>query len=186
MTAMDPSTSREDMCAPRMKDSLTPSYLEVSSLDSLTDCQVRSHMTDGNGHMNVRHIYSLGVDGADLLAEQAGIDDGYRSQRRMGIFAVEHNIRFFAEMRENQALSVHPLWIDRSERVGHILVFILNRTTRTVSSILELAVAHVDLNSRSSVPFPQDIGAELDRCIVITRAGPWHIPTSGAVGVRRR
>jgi acyl-CoA thioester hydrolase len=169
----------------QMTSSSTPSYLAISSIAPVIESRVEPHLTDGNGHMNVRHIYSYGVGGADLLAERSGIGAEYREKRRMSIFAVEHHIQFFSEMQENDAFSVHPLWVDRSERVGHILVFLLNRTTRTLSSILELAVVHVDLDNRSSVPFPPAIAAELDRCRAITRAIPWPIPTSGAVGVRR-
>jgi acyl-CoA thioester hydrolase len=168
-----------------MKNSLHPTYQALSALWSVLEDRVESVTTDGNGHMNVRHIYAYAVAGADLLAEQVGINDMYRSNRRMGTFAAEHHIRFFAEMRETDRFSVHPLWIDRSERVGHVLVFLLNRTTRMLSSILELVVVNVDLNSRSSVPFPPDIAAEIDRRVAATRTISWPIPTSGAMGVRR-
>ncbi|MEH0554021.1 thioesterase family protein [Streptomyces sp. B21-101] len=164
---------------------MKPSYQEVNALCSVIEDRVGSAFTDGNGHMNVRHIYAYGVAGADLLSEQVGITDTYRSACRMGTFAAEHHIRFFAELREKDSFSVHPLWIDRSERVGHVLVFILNRTTRMLSSVLELVVINMDLNSRSSVPFPPDIAAEIDQRVAATRAIPWPIPTSGAMGVRR-
>lgn len=168
-----------------MKNSMNPPYQAISALDSVIQRRVESDTTDGNGHMNVRHIYAYAVAGADLLAEQVGINDAYRSNRRMGTFAAEHHIRFFSEMRETNRLSVHPLWVDRSERVGHVLVFLLNRTTCMLSSILELVVVNVDLNSRSSVPFPPDIAAEIDRAVEATRGISWPIPTSGVVGLRR-
>lgn len=170
----------------QMQNSLTPSYLEVAALAEVAAGRVGRQTTDGNGHMNVRHIYACAVEGADLLAEQTGMDDRYRSARRMGIFAAEHHIRFFAEMREGDAFSIHPLWVDRAERVGQMIVFMLNRTTESVSSILELAVVHMDLDRRSSVPFPPDIAAELDRRVATTEAISWAMPVSGAVGVRRR
>ena len=162
-----------------------PAYEEVRALPSMLQSRAESQFTDGNAHMNVRHIYAVGVTGADLLAELAGIDDVYRSGRRMGTFAAEHHIRFLSEVREDDCLSVHPLWVDRSERAGHVLVFILNQTTRKVSSILELVVVNVDLDSRASTPFPADVAAEIDRYVARTRALEWPIPTSGAIGVRR-
>lgn len=168
-----------------MRSSKRPSYEQVQALPSVAEGTVGPDLTDGNGHMNVRHIYALAVTGADLLSEQLGIDDDYRSARRMGTFAAEHHIRFFAEMHENNAYSVHPAWIDRSERAGHILVFMLNQTTRLLSSILELIVVNVDLDTRSSVNFPPDIVTAMDRVATAMHSTPWPMPTSGAIGVRR-
>jgi acyl-CoA thioester hydrolase len=162
-----------------------PAFEDVCVIPSMLQTCAEPRFTDGNAHMNVRRIYAVGVTGADLLAESAGIDDRYRTGRRMGTFAAEHHIRFLSEVREDDGLSVHPLWVDRSERAGHVLVLILNQTTRKVSSILELVVVNVDLDSRSSTPFPPDVAAEIDRYVARTRTLPWPIPTSGAIGVRR-
>lgn len=168
-----------------MRQAAKPSYEEVQALRCLAEGRVEPHLTDGNGHMNVRHIYALGVTGADLLSEQLGIDDDYRSIRRMGTFAAEHHIGFFAEMREADSYSVHPLWISRSERAGQVIVFLLNQTTRKLSSILELIVVNMDLARRSPVPFPPDVATEIDGAVAAARAIPWPIPTSGTMGVRR-
>ena len=168
-----------------MRNTAKPSFDEVNALPCIAEGHVEARSTDGNGHMNVRHIYALGVTGADLLSEHAGIDDEYRSARRMGTFAAEHHIGFFAEMREADAYSVHPLWVDRSERAGHVLVFVLNRSTRKLASILELIVVNMDLGGRASVPFPPDVATEIDRGAATTRAIPWPVPTSGAMSVRR-
>jgi acyl-CoA thioester hydrolase len=168
-----------------MKSMTRPSYEQVSALCSVIEDRVAPSSTDGNGHMNVRHIYACGVEGADLLAERVGINDRYRADRRTGIFAAEHHIRFFAELHEDDCFSVHPLWIDRAEKVGHLLVFVLNRTTHELSASLELLVVNVDLDSRSAVAFPADVGAEIDRQIAAAEALPWTPPIGGAMGVRR-
>ncbi|WP_157538400.1 MULTISPECIES: thioesterase family protein [unclassified Nocardioides] len=168
-----------------MRNSPKPSFDDVRALCAIAEGHVAPDLTDGNGHMNVRHIYALGVTGADLLSEQVGIDDEYRSSRRMGTFAAEHHIGFFAELHERDLFSVHPVWIDRSERAAHVLVFVLNQTTRALSSILELVVVNVDLESRSAVALPPDVAAQIDRGIAVSRSISWPLPTSGAMSVRR-
>ncbi|MDR7254271.1 acyl-CoA thioester hydrolase [Nocardioides sp. BE266] len=140
---------------------------------------------DLNGHMNIRHYLDAGAQSADIICRRIGIDDDYRARRRLGVFTAEHHISYFTEMHEGDRFTVHTLWIDRSERAGHLVAMVLDRTDEVLSCVVEIALVHVGMDSRRPAPFPADIAAVIDSWIDDARRVNWDLPLSGAMGIRR-
>ena len=169
-----------------MPEATLPTYDEVlTTLPPLLEGKVESEFIDVNGHMNIRHYLDYGAASADVMIREIGIDDAYRAERRLGVFTAEHHIRYFTEMHEGDAFSVHTLFLDRSERAGHLLVFILDRTDEVLSCTVEIVLVHVDMDTRRPAPFPEDIRSGIDKWVATARTVPWPVPVSGAMGIRR-
>ncbi|MGJ9423595.1 thioesterase family protein [Aeromicrobium sp. CF3.5] len=168
-----------------MRTSIAPAYDKATAVLLATQLTVDNTHVDGNSHVNVRHIYGHGVAGAEVLSEHAGIDDDYRARRSMGTFAAEHHIRYMAEIHQGALIGSRPLWIGRSERSAHMLVFITNETMRNVSAVLELLIVNMDLSTRKPLPFPAPVATKIDRGIAATSSLSLELPLSGAIGVRR-
>jgi acyl-CoA thioester hydrolase len=162
-----------------------PSYEQVLELPVLLEGSVAPDFIDVNGHMNIRHYLDHGAHSADVIVRQAGIDDAYRTERRMGVFTAEHHIRYFGEMHEGEKFSVHTRFLERSAKVGHLLAFILDRAGEVLSCTVEIVLVHVDMDTRRPVEFPDDIAAGLDAWIERSRQVPWPAPVCGAMGIRR-
>ena len=162
-----------------------PSYDDVLALPAVLEGKVEPAFIDVNGHMNIRHYLDYGATSADAIIRRIGIDDSYRAERRLGVFTAEHHIRYFTEMHEGDTFSVHTLFLDRSARAGHLLAFILDRTDEVLSCTVEIVLVHVDMDTRRSVPFPDDISAGMDKWIDAARLVSWPAPVSGAMGARR-
>jgi len=160
-------------------------YNDVRELAPILHGTVDASTTDGNGHMNVRHFYGAAVTAADTMLESVGVDDGYRGIRQMGAFAAEHHIRYLAEMNLGDRYSAHGLWLDRSSRAGHFMVFVLNATTRTLACSLELLVVNVSLTSRKPEPFPADVTARIDAGITVVSRLDWTASISRSMRVRQ-
>ena len=162
-----------------------PSYDDVLALPVLLEGSVTIDFIDVNGHMNIRHYLDYGAHSADVIIRRIGIDDDYRAQRRLGVFTAEHHIRYFTEMHEGDRFSVHTLFLDRSEKAGHLLAFVLDDTDRVLSCTVEIVLVHVDMDARRPVDFPDDIAAGIDRWVDDAKAVTWPVPVSGAMGIRR-
>jgi acyl-CoA thioester hydrolase len=162
-----------------------PTYEQVLALPPVIETRVAPDYIDYNGHMNVRHYLSYGATGADVVVRDAGIDDAYRAERRMGVFTAEHHIRYYAEMHDDDPFSVHTLFLERSARAGHLLSFILDRRREQLSCSVEIVLVHVDLDTRRSVPFPEDVAAGFDRWIDRDAGRDLPLPLNGAMGLRR-
>lgn len=163
----------------------TPTFDQVMELPTLVEAVVRPDFIDINGHMNVCHYLELNADGTTVVCERVGIDDAYRAKRRMGVFTAEHHIRYYSELHLGEELSVHPVVLDRNEKVVHMMVYLLDRTHRRLSNTLELMLVHVDLDTRRPVPMPAEIAEGFDRFIAEREALPWKAPVCGVMGVRR-
>lgn len=163
----------------------TPAFEQVMQLPALVEAPVRPEFIDVNGHMNVRHYLELNADGTTVVCEEVGIDDAYRAERGMGVFTSEHHLRYHSELHLGEELSVHPVVLDRSEKVVHMMTYLLDRTHRRLSNTLELVLVHVDLGTRRPVPMPGEIAAGFDRFIAEGDALSWRAPVCGVMGVRR-
>jgi acyl-CoA thioester hydrolase len=115
---------------------------------------------DANGHMNIRHYLDLGAHATMVLCEGLGIDDAYRAERRLGVFTTEHHLRYYSDMRIGEKISVHV-------------------------RLLELALVHVDLETRRAIAFPDDAAAGLDRHLAVEADLEWPAPVCGVMGIRR-
>jgi acyl-CoA thioester hydrolase len=168
-----------------MPSSSVPSYDDVLRLPALLEGQVEPSFIDINGHMNIRHYLDYGAHSADVICRRIGIDEDYRARRRMGVFTAEHHIRYFTEMHQGDRFSVHTLWVDRSDKAGHLIAMILDRTDEVVSCTVEIVLVHVDMDSRRPTSFPVDIAVGVDDLVEAARHVTWPLPLSGSMGIRR-
>lgn len=162
-----------------------PSYESVLDLPALVEATVTPDFIDVNGHMNIRHYLDHSAESADLLCREVGIDDGYRRERRMGVFTAEHHLRYYAELHEGEKFSVHTRVLERSDKVAHLIAILLDRSNGRLACTMEIILVHVGMDTRRPVAFPVDVGAGWDRLIADSAALDWPAPTCGAMGIRR-
>lgn len=168
-----------------MSGTALPSYAQVLELPALLEAEVVADFIDVNGHMNIRHYLDAGALGADMLCRRIGIDDEYRANRRLGVFTAEHHIRYFSEMHLGDKFSVHTVVVERSGKAGHLLSFILDRSSERLACTVEIVLVGVGMDTRRPADFPDDVAAGLDEWIAAARDLPWPLPLSGAMGIRR-
>ena len=80
---------------------------------------------------------------------------------------------------------MHWRVLDRSSKVFHSLMILLNRTTGRVASTCEAIEAYVDLRSRRVMAFPQDVADNIDRLIEKQAGLDWELPLSEKLEIRR-
>ncbi|QBX55961.1 thioesterase [Nocardioides seonyuensis] len=163
-----------------------PSTDQVRAIPHTHDGRVAPQFIDANGHMNVRHYLDAGAMSADRALRDIGVDDEYRERRRLGVFTVEHHIRYLGEMHEGDLFTAHPLVLERSDKAAHFLSFILNQTGDWLAATLEIVTVHVSLDTRRPTPYPDDIAAGFDKWIARRDDVTWQVPVSGSMGVRRK
>jgi acyl-CoA thioester hydrolase len=168
-----------------MRPSPPPSYDQVLELPALLEGSVTPDFIDVNGHMNIRHYLDNGAFSADVICRRVGIDDAYRTQRRMGVFTAEHHLRYFAEMHEGDKFTVHTRVLERSAKVCHLMAFILDRTDEVLTCTVEIVLVHVDMDTRRPVDFPDDVAAAVDGWVESSRSVQWPAPVCGSMGIRR-
>lgn len=165
--------------------SALPTLDQVSELPVVTSMAVPQEFLDENLHMNITHYLSLGARGVGSRCDDMGLGQSYIDDRRLTIFTAEHHIRYFAELRLGQDLTVHVRLLERSAKALHAMAFLINRSTGALACTLEVMLVHVGMDSRRPEDFPEDIAVQIDEAIKADVCS-WPAPVCGVMGVRRR
>lgn len=166
-----------------MRRAALPSADEVRQLPVHHAGEVGAERIDFNGHMNVLHYLDLAAQGADRMVRDLGIDDGYREQRQLGIFTVEHHLGYHGELRLGDRFTVHGQVLGHSGKAVHKMCYLLDSVRDRLAHTLEIVSVHVDLRTRRTAPFPDDVAAALTAAVDATRGLPWAAPVCGTMGV---
>lgn len=161
----------------------TPTFAQVLELPATLRTTVPDDFIDANGHMNIGRYLEVSADGLWLSISGAGMGSDYIADRKMSTFTAEHHLRYLSELRLGDELSVHPRLIQRSDKVLHSIVFVVDRTREVLAATCEAVLIHVDMGSRRPASFPADVAAGLD-ALVAEHDVTWAAPVCGAMGVR--
>ncbi|GAA1365185.1 thioesterase family protein [Arthrobacter rhombi] len=165
---------------------ISPTTEQVLQIPAHWTDEVRPDWIDMNGHMNIRHYVDMGGFSTDEVCQSIGIDDTYRTKRRMGVFTAEQHLTYLHEMQLGTPITAHVRVLERSGKVGHMMSLIMDRDKERLACIYETVLIHVGMDSRRPIDFPKDIADGFDRFIAREATLDWPAPTCGILGIRRR
>lgn len=158
-----------------------PTPAQVRELSALVEHVIPAEWEDHNGHVNVRHYMSLYDIAGWPLFNTIGIDASYFTERRLGMFDLEHHIRFLNEIRVGETVSLYGRLVARTPKRLHGFMFVLNDTRDSLASTLEFVSTGADLEKRRTEVFPNDIAEKIDRLVAESNALSWTPPACGAI-----
>lgn len=161
-----------------------PSYAELSALPAYLSQVVPAPFEDLNGHLNIRHYVGIASEGLDEAMAEVGIPQNWPTQAGHGVFSAEHHMTYVVELRTGDRISVRVRLIGRSERAAHALVYLLDNTHERLSYVMEELFLHVDMATRRTAPWPDDVAAKLDARISEQQSLPWEPDLSGSIRLR--
>lgn len=161
-----------------------PTYAEVRALPLALTRQVPPTYGDLNGHMNVRHYLGLHDDASWAFMAGLGLGAEYVEREQRTFFDIEQHLRYYDELLVGETVYVHARLLGRTNKVVHLMSFLLNGTREVVANTFEVLSVHVDLTQRRSVAFDPDTMAALDRVVRAHAGLRWPAPVSGALRLR--
>ncbi|WP_395657341.1 thioesterase family protein [Nocardioides sp.] len=166
-----------------MTTSQQPTYDQLAVLPAYSEQPVPIAFEDVNGHLNVRHYTGIASEGLDESIVELGIPQNWPAAGH-ACFSAEHHLNYFAELRTGDQMSTRVLLLGRSERAAHAVVYLLDDTHQRLSYVMEEIFLHIDMSTRRTAPWPEDVAANLDRRIAEDAALPWTPVTSGCLALR--
>ncbi len=158
--------------------------IELSRLEPLPlfwrDTVKESHL-DIMGHMNVRHYMALFDEAVWYFFTSFGMDGDYYKAGDGGAFALQHFIRYLAEVHVGEDVSVRARVLGRSEKRIHFMLFLVNETRENLAATMEVLGSHADLATRRTSPFPEAIAARIDEVAEEHRRLDWAAPVCGVI-----
>jgi acyl-CoA thioester hydrolase len=160
-----------------------PTYEQLAALPAYTVQPVPVPFEDANGHLNVRHYTGIASEGLDESLVDLGIPQGWPAQGH-GCFTAEHHLTYLAELLTGTQISSRVRLLGRAERAAHALVYLLDDSNQRLSFVMEEIFLHIDMETRRTAPWPEDVAAGLDRVIAEHAELQWEPDVSGSLHLR--
>ena len=158
---------------------------DLSALPVTNRKTIPEEYIDIMGHTNVMwyvHIFDYGTRN---LFDLFGYGEDYVRQTGNGSFALESHIRYLAEVKLGESVTVRSRLLDRGPKTIHFMHFMTRDHDRVLAATIEVLGAHADLSARKITPFPPVILARLDPMLATHQDLNWEPPVCGFIGVRK-
>ena len=155
----------------------------LNALPVLYRVTVGDEHLDVMGHMNIRWYMTFFDEGDWVLFANLGATFDYFEQNQAGQFALQHFIRYLAEVRVGETVVIKGRLIGRSangKRV-HYFLFMINETTNTLAATMECLASHADLTIRRTAPYPSHLLDKIDALIAEDAQQDWDVPVCGVM-----
>ena len=160
-----------------------PTYEQLVILPAYTEQPVPVPFEDANGHLNVRHYTGIASEGLDESLVDVGIPQNWPAQGH-ACFSAEHHLTYLAELLTGDRISSRVRLLGRSERAAHALVYLLDDSHQRLSFVMEEILLHINMETRRTAPWPEDVAAALDQQIALQSRLPWEPDVSGSLRLR--
>lgn len=161
-----------------------PTLEQLHGLPLFYESVVPAEYEDANGHLNISGYLVIHNEASWPFMASLGMDARYLERAKSSIFDLEHHLRYLAEMRTGSPLRVHGMVAHRNQKLLHGMFFLIDDAERRLANTFEFVSAHVSLETRRSVPFPDVVASAIDAQIARHRALDWQLPFSGSMGLR--
>ena len=136
---------------------------------------------DEMGHMNIRWYMALFDEAGWGFFSSFGMTYEYCQSERAGGFALQHFIRYLAEVRVGETVAVRSRLLGRSAKRIHFMHFMINETTGRLAATLEALGTHADMRIRRTSPYPPRLVARIDALIAQQSQLGWDAPVCGVI-----
>jgi acyl-CoA thioester hydrolase len=160
-----------------------PTYEQLAGLPAYAEQPVPIAFEDLNGHLNVRHYTGIASEGLDESLVRLGIPQNWPASGH-ACFSAEHHLSYLAELRTGDTMSARVRLLGRAERAAHALVYLLDESHQRLSFVMEEVFLHIDMETRRTAPWPEDVAAALDKQIAQDAELPWEPDVSGSMALR--
>lgn len=117
------------------------------------------------------------------LFKLMGIDRNYFQERRLGIFDLEHHIRYLKELHVGDVVTLHGRFLARNKTRMHGMQFIVNSESNELTCMIEYVATSANLLERRMNAFPDDVANRLDALIDSDQNFTWPAPVCGIMSL---
>jgi acyl-CoA thioester hydrolase len=135
---------------------------------------------DYNGHLNMAYYNVLFDRAVDELYRLTGLGEVYRKTRQCSLFTAEAHIRYLRELHAGDPVRVTFQLLDFDAKRLHFFEQLFHATEGWVSATSENLSLHVDMTSKKTTPFSDEVSRRLSQ----VRASHARLPRPEATGRR--
>lgn len=153
------------------------------SLPAVT-VKIRPEWIDYNGHLNVAY-YVLAFDQAtEYLYGELGIRESYVAAG-FSLFTLAMNVDYLRELFVGEAAVITSQLLDADHKRLHYMHQMVHQKSGELAATNECLAINVDMASRRSTPFPDEIHARIQAMVARHGAFPRPPQAGRQIGIRR-
>jgi acyl-CoA thioester hydrolase len=141
---------------------------------------------DVMGHMNVMYYTQIFDRSTRSFFGSFGLTVDYVRATNMGSFALEQHIRYLAEVREGDHVTVYTRALGRSRKTIHFMHFMVRDADGVLAATSEMLGAHANLTERRAAAFLPEFAAGIDQYLAQHTKLDWAAPVCGVMGIRNK
>ena len=148
--------------------------------------KIKPEWIDFNGHMNVGY-YVVAFDlGSMAFLDAVGMGYTYPERRGGSTFGLEMHITYDREIHQDDPYVIHTRVLDCDQKRIHMYHEMRHGTEGWLASTNEIITMHIDMETRRSAPFPDDIMTTLNRIKEAHSGLPIPSGVGRKIGIRRK
>lgn len=148
--------------------------------------KIKPEWIDFNGHMNVGY-YVVAFDlGSMAFLDAVGMGYTYPERRGGSTFGLEMHITYDREIHQDDPYVIHTRVLDCDRKRIHMYHEMRHGTEGWLASTNEIITMHIDMETRRSAPFPDDIMTILNRIKEAHSGLPIPSGVGRKIGIRRK
>ena len=123
-------------------------------------------LCDQLGHMNVKNYVGMFDEGAFHLMSACGIRMGTMEETKKTFVDVQHVLQFKAEQRVGSLVKIEGCVRRLGTKSMTLFQRMINIETDTLAATTEITTVYFDLETRQSLPIPDDLRASISKILV--------------------
>ena len=143
---------------------------------------VKPEWIDHNGHMNVAYFVVAFDEATDDVYEDWGLGLDYPGVSGCSVFTLGMNVDYLGEVFEGDDLRIETRLLDHDAKRVHYYHEMFQGESKTLVAVNECLAMNVNLSSRKSCAFPDEVQSILQRRVV---HGEPPQAVGRALGIRR-
>ncbi|NIH72543.1 MULTISPECIES: thioesterase family protein [Auritidibacter] len=161
-----------------------PTLDELGELEQVYSVTAPERWRDYNDHVNVLGHYEFLMHTLHYGLMSMGITPDYIQTHGRSTFTLEQHVTFAHEIQIGAKLGGYVRLVDRNAKLLRGVAIAANLTTGDVASMAEFADIHVDMSTRRSTAWNDELGDKLDQRLAHDRQLSWLAPDSGSLKLR--
>ena len=150
------------------------------------DQSIEADWIDYNGHLNMAYYNVLFDRGVDHVYDQIGIGADYVKNGGGSCFTMEVHVNYLNELTRNDPVIVSLQLIDVDAKRLHFFQKMINGSTGELAATSEQLALHVDMSTRRSAPFPEQVQTRLTELLAAHAALDRPEQLGRVIGIRRQ
>lgn len=154
---------------------------QVRQLPCIYQISINESHIDVMNHLNVRHYVGIFDDAVFQLFTSFGMDHDYYDNSDNGSFALEMHIRYLAEVRLGEQVSIYSRVLNRTAKRIHFINYMVNDDRNNIAATMENVGSHANTAVRRTSPFPPHIASNIDAVWQRHSDLPWQSTVCGVI-----